>query len=550
MRPFRNLISKDVEPGKRHHPHTRVEWESFRDDFTRLYQIDRRTLADVVELLSEKGFRASEKQCKTYIKKWGLEKNNSQVDMIFAAQNQLRRNGKKTIYKYRGRRRTEADVAHYWSRKKANFEDFSPIPTTPAGMEYFTPASSPSDTMEGTGSGHIALTPDDPEINSSDDAMPVTVESDVFREYERLPQVRSQSPSAVAAIFLDAACRRIISNYQSKTLGLIELPDTFQQRAHVLNHSQEYFSWWLQEVDLSEEKFQSESKVAWDFRESVYALQYAICYDHSKDSIEIMFFDVIQMLPTLWQQESPSGVLCTMDMLFSVSDNSAEERSYTQLIAYYAFDHALKLWGNEHPCTKFLRTIIDPGTSPFDMICALLLGKEVFRGVFDRNHWLQLTLLHRLDRGATKVKQFDQLEIENEIYQLYLATYQAEITDRALYNLLISQGNLVSAYAERGNYHDARILLEDGLERLRGIDDPEKRSHVRAIFRRRWGNLNYEQGRIRQSLNAFIESLSIFLQLYGPRHSETMESADWCHWLQDKLDTETQQRLQAGFTVP
>lgn len=43
---------------KRFHPHTAKEWESFRQDFTELYQVEGKKLREVVELLREKGFRA------------------------------------------------------------------------------------------------------------------------------------------------------------------------------------------------------------------------------------------------------------------------------------------------------------------------------------------------------------------------------------------------------------------------------------------------------------------------------------------------------------
>lgn len=43
---------------KRRHLHTRAEWEGFRSDFAELYQDDGKNLAEVVELLREKGFRA------------------------------------------------------------------------------------------------------------------------------------------------------------------------------------------------------------------------------------------------------------------------------------------------------------------------------------------------------------------------------------------------------------------------------------------------------------------------------------------------------------
>jgi len=52
------LQHNDMEPRKRFHPHTRQEWEGFRPDFTKLYQIEGKKLREVVELLREKGFLA------------------------------------------------------------------------------------------------------------------------------------------------------------------------------------------------------------------------------------------------------------------------------------------------------------------------------------------------------------------------------------------------------------------------------------------------------------------------------------------------------------
>lgn len=47
-----------MEPRKRHHSHTRREWEEIRPVFTDLYRGQRKTLPEIVEILGERGFHA------------------------------------------------------------------------------------------------------------------------------------------------------------------------------------------------------------------------------------------------------------------------------------------------------------------------------------------------------------------------------------------------------------------------------------------------------------------------------------------------------------
>jgi hypothetical protein len=47
-----------MELRKRHHPHTRKEWNDMRSKFTVLYQVQGKKLSEVVEILSEQGFHA------------------------------------------------------------------------------------------------------------------------------------------------------------------------------------------------------------------------------------------------------------------------------------------------------------------------------------------------------------------------------------------------------------------------------------------------------------------------------------------------------------
>lgn len=498
--------------------------------------------------------------------------------MIFAAQNQLRRDGRKTIYKYRGRHRTDADVAHYWSRKKENPEDFPPVPHTPAGLEYWTPGPTPDNTMEDTASLHdtpmsedtglesshhgssLSTTrlphdeiPDDAEGNStlsSDDTMSVVIDWDYLREYGRGSASRSPSPFAIAGRFLGAAFRGMPADYQSTLLQPLESPGNFRRQEHIVRCSKEYFLWWVEKVHWGGSQWSQNEYAIWKFRDSSFKLLKAIAYGHSKYSIEMIFLDTINMIPLAMQRDNPGTLSKILEILSQGAGSRSVARSYLQKIMARVSDQASNTWGKDHPSTILLETISDLDNSFFDFSCALLPAKDILGKTIGKRQRLLGILVSTLAFAARQADIFEELSWFRELYQMDLATYQANMTDDDLVSLVQTLSGLADSHTRLGNYTESDDLLRDGFERLQDCHDAEIRSQAQADLLFNQAYCKYGQGEVGESLNSFNESLSIRLRLFGADHYLTMETAESCRILQNKLDKETRRRIEAGFVAP
>lgn len=498
--------------------------------------------------------------------------------MIFAAQNQLRRDGRKTIYKYRGRHRTDADVAHYWSRKKEDPEDFPPVPHTPAGLEYWTPGPTPDNIMEDTASLHdtpmskdtglesshhdssLSTTrlphdeiPDDAEGNStlsSDDTMSVVIDWDDLREYGRGPASRSASPFAIAGRFLGAAFRGMPADYQSTLLQPLESPGNFRRQEHIVRCSKEYFLWWVEKVHWSGRKWDQNNDDIWDFRNSSFKLLNAIIYGHSKYSIEMILIDTINLIPHAMQRHNPYTLFNILEIVSLGAESRSVASSYLQKIMARVSDQASNTWGKDHPSTILLEAISDLDNSFFDFSCALLPAKDILGKIAGENQRLIGFLVSSLAFTARQADTLEELSWQRELYQMDLAAYQANMTDNAFANLVESLSGVADSHTRLGNYNEADILLRDGFERLQDCHDAETRSVAQDDLLFSQAYCKYKQGEVGESLNSFNESLSIRLRLFGPDHYLTMETAESCRILQNKLDKETRRRIEAGFVAP
>jgi hypothetical protein len=488
--------------------------------------------------------------------------------MIFAAQAQARRKGRKTIFKSRGRERTGADVEHYWSRKKEKPTDFSPIPNTPDGLEYWTPAPTPGDTATSMTSSQIILISDDVDIESlgqdrlpsttgssriveisddaedtaecfADDAMSIDVDLESFREYGLHPY-RSPSPQAIAGMFLREAYRSIIASHQSTTLRPLDSPDTLRHQEHTLNCSREYFQWWIEKVHRSgRNDWSCTSSAIHKFREAGLDLISAIKYGHSKDHVEIMFLDMIAMLPSVLHQENPVTILAIMDVVQEAMRLRQEMSPQVVRFRDKVLDQVLRLWGKDHPSTRLVKAISQPDASFFDLGWALLPGKDLIGKEPDLTYTLVPFMLATLsDVAAARGEHTESLQYAKEVYEANLARYQERMIDWNLFNSITSLQRVILIHLRRGNYDQANELVEDELEQLVGFHDEVFRNQSRVMLLHCFGELTFRKKQYTFALDANQEVLSLCLRLYGVGNYRTTQTAAWVRYLQDVVDQE------------
>jgi hypothetical protein len=489
--------------------------------------------------------------------------------MIFAAQEQARRKGKKTIFKSRGRERSGADVEHYWSRKKEKPTDFSPIPNTPDGLEYWTPIPSPGDTTTSMVLPKDVLIPDDIDPKSShhdrqlsttessrivenlneaedtaesstDDTMSIDMDLEPFREYGPHP-CRSPSPSAVAGMFLRVAYRCIIAGRQSTTLRPLDSPDTLRHQEHTLNCSREYFQWWIEKVHRSgTNDWNRTSRAISKLGDAGLDLLSAIDFGHSKDHIEIKFLDLIAMLPSVLHQENPKTILAIMDVLEAAVHFRQEMSPQVVTFRDKVLDQALRLWGKDHPSTRLVKAISQPDASFFALVCALLPGKDLIGKEPDLTYTLVPFMLATLSNvAAARGEHTESLQYAKELYEADLARYQERMSDWDLLHSFDSLQTIIHIHIRRGNYDQANELVEDGLEQLIGFHDEILRNKSRVMLLHCFGELAWRKKPFTVALDAYQEALSLCLRMYGVGSYRTTQYAAWVRYLQGLVDQES-----------
>ncbi|KAE8448607.1 hypothetical protein EG329_009032 [Mollisiaceae sp. DMI_Dod_QoI] len=121
---------------------TRADWEHHRQLIKQLYVDENKKLKDVIEIMEQHGFKATPKMYKDRIKKWGLDKNNKEHEMLAIVRKKTERDaiGKQTKFRLRGRIVTMDQVLHYLNRKEKFKNRGSPFPSTPSDLSCRTPS--------------------------------------------------------------------------------------------------------------------------------------------------------------------------------------------------------------------------------------------------------------------------------------------------------------------------------------------------------------------------------------------------------------------------
>lgn len=462
--------------------------------------------------------------------------------MVFAAQKLAKRHGTGTIFKSRGRERTETDVAHYWKRKKEKPEDFSPLATTPDGLEYWTAPPTPNDTMDSMTLPPDVLMSDGIEldchhdstlsarrpprvIDMSDDtenyasSSPnevLSLDTDdllLFKNYGTSPG-RSPSPTAIEMAFLRAAFCGMASDYLSTIIEPLDSPETLKRQEAVINCSREYFLWWIGTVyrtvtgDLG-----WTNKGIVDFELAGLNLMVGIHCGSSKEDIEIMFLDTIARLPSAMQQERPQCMFAIIKLIAQAATRGPRAVSFTQRIRDRALDQGSRMWGKESPFAQLLMAIGGTETNHFQLCNVVLAGKDILSTALGQRHhyvrWLLTTLAEIvLDRPT------EELRYRKEIYQHDLAFNQADITEMTLITHVENQSHLAVTHSRLGNFDEADVLLQDGVWKLEGIHDPLLQSLARVDLLLCTGNVMARSGQMRGARKSFNEARSILQSIH------------------------------------
>ncbi|CZR50274.1 uncharacterized protein PAC_00146 [Phialocephala subalpina] len=140
------LITRNIR-----RPLSNEDWEAQRATFQRLYSTEDKTLQEVIEVMEkEYGFRATKKQYKTKIKRWGLEKNVKDKEMSTIVRKERKRrevDGKESEFLVRGRVVPQEKIRRYMKRTEtsahAALSQTSPAASTPSDIFYHTPTADP-----------------------------------------------------------------------------------------------------------------------------------------------------------------------------------------------------------------------------------------------------------------------------------------------------------------------------------------------------------------------------------------------------------------------
>ncbi|ETI22127.1 hypothetical protein G647_06199 [Cladophialophora carrionii CBS 160.54] len=132
------------------YPQEEQDWDKVKDVITRLYQDEGLTLVELQRnLLKHHNFKATTKQWKSRITRWGLSKNNRQheAEAVLLKKQARKVQGKETKFSVRGRNVDIARIQRYAKRKRLDLssidEASSPIVRAMQTIRWQTPSPQP-----------------------------------------------------------------------------------------------------------------------------------------------------------------------------------------------------------------------------------------------------------------------------------------------------------------------------------------------------------------------------------------------------------------------
>ncbi|CZR67524.1 uncharacterized protein PAC_17423 [Phialocephala subalpina] len=210
--------------------YTSQEWEQKRPLITRLYRDESRTLYQVRLALAQETFRPTEAMLKKRIKKWDLNRNFKEADMIYALNLALERekSGKQTEFLIRERTVTFCDIQKYFRRK--GIQDLQAFVDGKSSVQ-------PTTTIRSyTPSAENAVEDDLDEVHTTAQSDLLSHSGPEIRPVSRTTLVQLEEILQFGRIFYDAVCR------QGRAMDLcpeFRLPDLrifheHLRRAHLL----------------------------------------------------------------------------------------------------------------------------------------------------------------------------------------------------------------------------------------------------------------------------------------------------------------------------
>ncbi|KAE8445445.1 hypothetical protein EG329_013458 [Mollisiaceae sp. DMI_Dod_QoI] len=134
---------------------TSEDWERYQPLIKHLYVDEKKTLKEVAAIMAQQGHHATPRMYKHRIKKWKLDKNNKESDMLAIRRKKVERDaaGKQTTIRVRGQTITMEQVDHYFKRKgtQTQTQEAYDAPT-PLDVSCRTPSPAPPD-------GDLSLAP-------------------------------------------------------------------------------------------------------------------------------------------------------------------------------------------------------------------------------------------------------------------------------------------------------------------------------------------------------------------------------------------------------
>ncbi|OAP56855.1 hypothetical protein AYL99_08967 [Fonsecaea erecta] len=509
-------------PPKQPNPHTPQEWKQIRSKFTDLYQVQKKKLSDVMKILGEQGFHASEHHYKTYIRKWGVDKKNKQSDMEFAIQKLRQRQGKDTTFLIRGEPRSRKDVEHYWRRKRCSPPASSTVPNTPNGVDYRTP--SPCAERETGEAG-------------SQEPLQEDADSAWFAWDED-----------IAAVF-QYINRDWIVAPRSTILRLLESPEQLRPLDQALHYAKVLFQRQVEcaNADLRIDFLGCDAAVSRFMRTAENALA-AIAYGLSHTVITAALLDTLESIP---QVAASSIAIVTTSILRIISNYIGRTQSSRWTMRKMAVYEIVNRFGKVHGLAHPLPLILTAAIRSCEDTCTisqrvLMAGNDMLQQGSKVDELFNEDLLTTLGDICEISGDYNAaLKHVIEAHRMTLDRHQTDMTQQSFMGVLKVQVQLSALYIQTGSLEKAERSIEDNLRACAEISDPRFRAKYRALFLYYRGIVLEMSGKRSAAVETFGKVIHLGLPWFGPGYHLVVAAAHRMKNLQQR-QAEDAQRLSAA----
>ena len=456
--------------------------------------------------------------------------------MVFAIQKLRERHGEDTIFSVRGQTRTRGEIERYWKRRRLNPAAFSPIASTPDGLEYHAPG--PSLTQDCDGHQVPETWSDDFELFHG-----TFWGTDPFRE----------------------AAEHLLLTPPSRTLRIFHASTSLQIHEEALRSAVVYLRTSTDFTRL-DSNFESLKQVVRDinqFRATAYNALSAMIYNTSQYSVKAAQLDTLLLLSKVLRHERPILMAEVLDVVtecllveqqagivtgkgVTVSGSHSEVSQIpTKLFSREIMDIIAKAHYESHPLVCVLRAVCQVGG------CKTALPQELMRVGIDimvDNVGYEHPETQIMSRAASDIFQHSEnwhaaLKYAERQYSKDLAKARICMTSEILKGLLGSIEQVIQCHIELKNFEEAQKLVEEGLQNCCYLE-AQQRDDWRSIFLLQQGVMKWRCGQLAAAEEDLTQALTLRLPLFGAGEACVVQIAAWL-----KRVLQEQRKRQSGYSA-